>query len=132
MPLTNDRATPHRSNVDVFDTVAAAVKIYSGAIVMLNASGDATPGATALNLTPRGVAQETVDNLSGAAGDESVNSRKGTFRFKNDASVTRANIGGTAYVVDDETVANTDGTGTRSALGEITDVDSIGVWVLIK
>jgi hypothetical protein len=36
-----------------------------------------------------------------------------------------------AYVVDDETVANSDGTGTRSGLGQIVDLDDDGVWVTI-
>lgn len=131
MALTNDRATPRRANVDNNDPVAAGVKVYAGSILMLNASGDALPGTTATGLTPRGVAQECVDNSSGGAGAVTVSSMKSCFRFKNDASVTRADIGGTAYVVDDETVANTDGTNTRSALGKITDVDAHGVWVEI-
>ncbi|MFB0515162.1 MAG: hypothetical protein ACETWG_00985, partial [Candidatus Neomarinimicrobiota bacterium] len=35
------------------------------------------------------------------------------------------------YIVDDQTVAKTDGTGTRSPAGFIEDVDSNGVWVLV-
>jgi len=131
MALTNDRPTPRRANVDNNDPVAAAKKVFAGAIVMLDALGNATPGATATGLIARGVAQKNVDNSGGAAGAVTVSSMKGCFRFKNDASVTRTDIGKTAYVVDDETVANTDGTNTRSALGTITDVDAIGVWVAI-
>jgi len=131
MALTDNRSTPRRNADDVNDPVASAQKIFQGAIVMLNASGNAIKGVTATGLTPRGVAQALVDNTSGADGDVSIAARKGCFRFKNDASIARADIGGTAYVVDDETVAKTDGTGTRSALGEITDVDASGVWVEI-
>lgn len=131
MALINDRLTPHRNAEDVNDPVAAGQKIYQGAIVMLDAAGNAIKGAVATGLTPRGVAQASVDNSAGIAGDETIAARKGCFRFKNDASVARADIGGTAYVVDDETVAKTDGTGTRSALGEIIDVDASGVWVEI-
>jgi len=132
MPLTNDRATAFRSNVDLSDPVAASIQIFAGAIVMLDASGNATPGAVSTTLIPRGVAQENVDNSNGIAGDLTVATRKGCFRFKNDASVSRTDIGATAYVVDDETVANGNGGATRSALGEITDVDANGVWVDIK
>jgi hypothetical protein len=131
MALTQDRPTPRRANVDNNDPVAASKKVFAGAIVMLDALGNATPGATATGLIARGVAQENVDNSNGVAGAAAVSSMKGCFRFKNDASVTRTDIGKTAFVVDDETVANTDGTGTRSALGTITDVDAIGVWVAL-
>jgi hypothetical protein len=131
MALIKGRLTPHRNAQDVNDPVAAGQKIYQGAIVMLDAAGNAIKGAVATGLTPRGVAQALVDNSAGIAGDETIAARKGCFRFKNDTSVARADIGGTAYVVDDETVAKTDGTGTRSALGEIIDVDASGVWVEI-
>ena len=32
-------------------------------------------------------------------------------------------------MVDDQTVAKTDGTGTRSAAGVVVNVDALGVWV---
>ena len=127
--LTQDRATPTRANRDHDDPMAAAVLIYAGAIVMLDSAGNAVPGQTATGLTPRGIAREHVDNRSGIAGDASVPSTNGCHRFINDASITRADIGSAAYVVDDETVANSDGGGTRSMLGKIIDVDAIGVWV---
>ncbi|MBL4832234.1 MAG: hypothetical protein JKY55_20445 [Aliivibrio sp.] len=131
MALTNDRPTPRRANIDNNDPVAAAKKIFAGAIVMLDVLGNATPGVTATGLIARGVAQENVNNATGAAGAVTVKSMKGCFRFKNDGSVTRTDISKTAFVVDDETVANTNGTNTRSALGIITDVDAIGVWVAL-
>ncbi|WP_417656184.1 hypothetical protein [Pseudidiomarina aestuarii] len=131
MQLTQDRDT-HRSELAlVTDPVAASERIFAGSIVMLDASGDAVPGSTATGLTPRGVAQEHADNRNGLAGALSVRSRRGVFCFENDSSVSRADIGGQAYVVDDQTVANTDGTGTRSALGKIIDVNADGVWVEI-
>jgi len=107
------------------------VLIHAGAIVVLDASGDAAPGSTATGLKARGVAKAPVDNTGGAAGDKHVDTRKGVFRFANDGSVARADIEGTAYIVDDQTVANSDGTGTRSALGTIKHVDAVGVWVEI-
>jgi len=131
MPLTNDRDT-HRSELTlVTDPVAASTRIFGGSIVMLDSSGNAVPGATATGLVPRGISQEHVDNSAGSAGEKNVRSRRGVFCLTNDGSVTRTDIGGQAYVVDDETVANSDGTGTRSALGKIIDVDAKGVWVEI-
>ncbi len=129
--LTQDRPTPERAGVDQADPVAAGAVIYAGALVALNATGYAVPGATATGLVARGVAQEAVDNSAGADGAVSVASKRGVFRFANDGSVGRADIGATAYIVDDQTVANNDATGTRSAAGKIIDVDSVGVWVQV-
>ncbi|MCE9679610.1 hypothetical protein LZP69_10605 [Shewanella sp. AS1] len=129
MALTKDRGTPQRANDLRSDPVAAATMIYAGAIVMLDASGNAVPGTTATGLSARGVAQAQVDNSAGNAGDKSITTRNGCHRFLNDGTITRADIGASAYVVDDETVANSDGGTTRSALGTIVDVEAVGVWV---
>jgi hypothetical protein len=44
-------------------------------------------------------------------------------------AISTANIGADCYIVDDQTVALTNGTNTRSVAGKIFDVDSAGVWV---
>ncbi|MRJ41189.1 MULTISPECIES: hypothetical protein [Idiomarina] len=129
MQLTEDRNTARSELTVVQDPVAAAVRIFAGGITMLNAAGDAVPGSTATGLTPRGIAQEHVDNRAGAAGVATVLSRRGCHKVANDGTITRADIGGLAYVVDDQTVANSDGAATRSALGKIIDVNADGVWV---
>lgn len=131
MALAADRNTP-RAEGDVrrFGVSAGAV-IHAGALVVLSA-GFAEPGSAALNLVAVGRAEEAIDNTGGADGDVTVDVRRGVFRFKNSAAadeITAAEIGATAYVVDDETVAKTDGTGARSAAGTIHDVDALGVWV---
>lgn len=132
--LTKDRNTKRRDAKVFSDPVAATTKIYAGALVCINASGYAVPGSTSTALKARGVAQEQVDNSTGAAGDKRVETTRGCFPFANSASadeITRADIGATAYIVDDQTVAKTNGTNTRSAAGVIRDVDSDGVWVEI-
>lgn len=132
--LTNDRNTRLRTG-DVFDDpVAASTVIFAGALVCLNAAGNAVPGATATGLKARGVARSRVDNSGGSAGDKHVESSPGTYRFGNSAStdaIGRGDIGATAYIVDDQTVAKTDGASARSPAGTIVDVDDIGVWVRI-
>ena len=45
--------------------------------------------------------------------------------------IARAEIGDTCFAVDDQTVAKTDGSESRSAAGIIRDVDAQGVWVEI-
>ncbi len=47
-------------------------------------------------------------------------------------AITFDDIGATCYVVDDQTVALTNGTGTRSVAGKIHDVDAAGVWVVFE
>jgi hypothetical protein len=135
MALTADRNTPERAGDLVVYDVAAATTIYAGALVMLDASGNIVPGDEATGQIAAGRAEEQVDNSGGLAGDLKVKVKKGVFRFKNSAStdaIAKAQIGDTSYIVDDETVAKTDGSASRSAAGKIVDVDAQGVWVLIS
>jgi len=60
--------------------------------------------------------------------------RTGVFRFANSAGadeIALADVGADAWIVDDQTVAKTDGTASRSKAGRIMDVDAHGVWVSI-
>lgn len=132
--LTEPRTTAKRDAKSFGRAVAGTKKIFEGSLVCLNATGYATPGATATTLKADGLALQTVDNTGGADGDKTVLVEKGTFRFANSAAgdaITRADIGATAYIVDDQTVAKTNGTNTRSAAGTIMDVEAQGVWVKI-
>ena len=114
--LTSDRNTPSRDGRVFTDPVSAGVKIYAGSLVVLDAAGNAAPGSTATGLKARGIAQEQVDNTAGAAGDQTITSVNGVWKLANDGSISRADIGGTAYIVDDQTVANNDATGSHSLL----------------
>ncbi len=134
MALTKDRNTPRRDGVQFNDPVAAGVKIYAGSLACLDASGNVVPGSTSTTLKVRGVAQEQVDNTGGAAGARRIETRRGIFQFANSAStdqITRADIGAQCYIVDDQTVAKTSATNTRSVAGVVRDVDDGGVWVEI-
>lgn len=132
MALTADRNTP-KSDAELIEVpVAAGAKIYAGSIVVANASGYAAPGSTATGLTYLGRAEEQVDNSAGANGAKTVLvARKQAFRFANSGTdaVTQASLGKACYIEDDETVAATNGTGTRSAAGIVVGIDSDGVWV---
>lgn len=129
--LTSPRNTPARDGKCFGLPVAADTKIHAGSIVVL-AGLYAEPGSTALNLRAVGRAEDTVDNTGGAAGAMNVPVTRGVFRFANSAAgdaITRAEYGLDCYVVDDQTVAKTDGAGTRSKAGIVRDVDADGVWV---
>ena len=130
--LTGDRSTPMRSGEVVVLPVAGTKKIFAGSLVARDASGYATPGATATTLLGAGRAEAQADNSAGSSGDMTVEIRKGVFRFGNSSAgdaITRAEIGTDCYIVDDQTVAKTNGTGTRSVAGKVFDVDTDGVWV---
>ena len=130
--LTRGRATPQIEGNNRSALLAAAAAIFQGAIVMRNAAGYALNGATATGMVGIGRAEQPGDNAAGANGDASVLYRPGCFRFANSAGgdeITIADIGDACFVVDDQTVARTDGTSTRSPAGMVDNVDTLGVWV---
>lgn len=131
---TQNRNTLSRLGARRALAVAASSMCYAGTIAVMNASGYAAPASTATGLIALGVFTRQVDNSSGADGDEVVEIERGFFRFANSAGadeITATDIGSLCYLVDDQTVALTDGTSTRSIAGIIDDVDDLGVWVLI-
>lgn len=112
--------------------VKAGVTIYPGAGVVLN-GGYLAPATTALALVSVGVADpangQAVDNSAGADGDLYCDVIPGVFNFNNSAAadaITQADVGKDCYWVDDQTVALTDGTGTRSRAGKIHDLNDDG------
>lgn len=132
--LTNERDTLRRNGDKASFPVAAATKILAGAIVCAQTGAAyVTKGATATTLRGIGVAEETADNTAGAAGAINVLVRNdGWFRFANSAAgdaITLADVGADCYIVDDQTVAKTSGTNTRSVAGKVRDVDATGVWI---
>lgn len=132
MPLATERDTKTKEGVFRVFPVAASTKIYQGAIVAVNASSLAVPGATSTTLKAAGRAEETVDNTAGSAGDKKISVRRGIFQYANSAStdeIALKDIGSNAYIVDDQTVALTSGSNTRSIAGTIHDVDANGVWI---
>ena len=132
MALSRDRNTPEAGGDSHDFPVLTAVKIFAGSMVALDSSGWAKPGVTATGLIVVGRAEKQVDNTLGESGDLSVPVRRGTFQFANSADadeITKAEIGDNCYLVDDQTVAKTNGSATRSVAGIIRDVDAQGVWV---
>ncbi len=130
--LTKDRNTPQSAGDLREGPVAASQRIFAGSLVCRNASGFLVKGVTALNLVGVGRAEHQVDNSAGAAGDTQLRYRPGIHRFANSAAgdlITIADIGKACFVVDDQTVAKTSGTNTRSKAGVVDAVDDQGVWV---
>ena len=115
--------------------VAAAKKIFMGAIVVADAAGYARPGYVATGLRALGCAREAVDNSAGADGALTVPVEAGIYPLANSAAgdlITIADIGDDVYIVDDQTVAKTDGGATRSVCGQLFDIDENGtLWVKV-
>lgn len=129
--LTADRNTPNRLGMQHRHPMAANVKIFAGALVVLDAAGNAKPAVTALNLVAVGRAAERADNTGGAAGAATVNVERGVFGFASDGTIDRTCIGKTVYLVDDQTLAATDGGGTRSVAGILDDWDGTTAWLCV-
>lgn len=129
---TAERNTPCRAAAELSFPIAADTVVLKGTIVVLDTSGNAEPGATATGKKSVGVARESVDNTGGAAGALDVPIARGCFRFFNSATtdeITDADYGADCYIVDNQTVAKTSGTNTRSVAGVVRGVDAAGVWV---
>jgi hypothetical protein len=129
---TQDRDTPRHGGAEFGLPVKAGAKLFAGTIGCVDATGFAIKGSTSTTLKAVGIVQAQVDNTIGQNGDVTVTVRRGCFRLANSAStdqITNADIGAQAYIVDDQTVAKTSGSSTRSVAGVVRLVDAYGVWV---
>lgn len=129
--LTAKQNVHKRVGRTVSHPVAANTKIHGGALVVLE-NGFARPGRSALGLMAIGMAIVTADNSAGADSDVlATMERDDWFRLRNDVGdpVTRSSINQPCYIVDDETVAASDGANTRSIAGTVRDIDDVGVWI---
>ena len=111
--------------------VKADAVIHQGAIVVLDSSGYAKPAITATGLIPVGIARESVDATGLSSGDASVEVEVMVAACANlgaDA-VTFTEIGKLVYLVDDQTVAKTSATNTRSVAGTARKIEGGLVFV---
>ncbi len=131
--LTQDRNTPRREGKRLSYPMKGSVIGYIGAIAVL-ASGLLKPGVTETGSVAVGVFVDRFDNSSGADSAIKGEAESGVFRFANSASsdeITLSEVGSDCYIVDDQTVAKTDGSSARSVAGKVVDVDAQGVWVKV-
>lgn len=130
--LAQDRVSPRRSGQRRRFPVAAGVVIFHQSLVVLDSSGYARPGRVSTTDKAVGCSGSYVDNTNGAAGAQFVDVERSIFRFENSTSgdlIALTDINADCYVVDDQTVAKTNGSNTRIKAGTIFDVDASGVWV---
>lgn len=132
--LSADRRVPIRAAEDFEFPVAASTQIFAGALVCINASSLAVNGTAATGLKCVGIADQAANNSAGLASAMRVKVRRGCFPFANSTStdaITLADIGADCWIVDNQTVAKTNGSASRSVAGKVRDVDASGVWVEI-
>lgn len=136
--LADSRDTQQLGVLPVPDVISAPIAAdtvcYAGALGCLNASGLAVPGSTATTLRAVGRIRKTVNNAGGAASAKTVEFERGVFKFANSTSgdlIAQADVLNNCYIVDDQTVAKTDGSSARSVAGKVIKVDSDGVYVLV-
>ncbi len=128
MPLTTPFETYEKPGL-VVSYKLSNVKVYKGAIVGVNASGYLIPmahGTASLKFI--GVANETVDNSAGSAGDKSINvTKSGSFVMKAVSGYTPAiaDIGKEVYANSDfEVQIATAGLTNQYKVGTIAAVET--------
>jgi len=113
--------------------IKANVRIFKGGILGLDTAGRAMPGDTIANGCVKivGKSSATYDNrtgsvLGGAAAAVDVEVEYGVFQYLSAAGggddIAADDVGKVCFVVDDQTVALTNGTDTRAIAGLITEV----------
>ena len=136
--LTQERNTP-QYGVDVIPQltnypVAGGVIVYQGSIAVLT-EGVATKGQPGAGFIALGRVEATVDNTTGAKGALRVPIRQGVFRWGNSTgadAISPNDVGSDCFIVDDQTLAKTNGGAARSRAGKVVLVDPDGgVWVQI-
>jgi hypothetical protein len=131
--LAADKNVATRGQGDVRSyKLADNVKIYKGAIVVLDSSGYARPARNNSSDTiVAGIAIEQVDNtVTGhTAGGLNVRVRSGCHFDLVTASASQAHVGTAYYALDDQTVRST---ATNQFAGIVTEyVSATEVWVFI-
>jgi hypothetical protein len=130
---TKDRDTQEVTGRNRVFAMKAAVKVYVGTMSHMDTNGRVGPGITAATGRCVGVYTDAVDNSAGAAGAKSAETKRGIFGpFANSTStdeITGADVGADCYLVDDQTVAKTNGSNTRIVAGRVHQVETAGVWV---
>jgi hypothetical protein len=130
---TSDRNTQSRNGHRRNFPVAAATIIPAGVLAAIDTSGNLVNAATSTTLKTVGVTEGYLNNGTGVAGQIKADVLLGIYGpFGNSTStdqITAADIGNDCYVVDNQTVAKTNGANTRVVAAKVFDVDASGVWL---
>lgn len=121
------RGTAKQVNIPM----AAATTIFQGAIVCIDAGGNAVAGADTAGLQVAGVAHESKVN-SGAAGVKSILVDYDDEWLFTASSITQAMLGDLMCIVDDNTVDDAAGPTNDIAVGRLMEfVTTTQGWVYV-
>ncbi|WP_110678730.1 hypothetical protein [Salinicola sp. RZ23] len=130
-----NRNTASRAGLRRAHLVLAGAVCYAGTLAMIDTDGYVQPAREATGLTAVGVFDKLIDNTGGLSGDAHAEVNRGYFKLAGATGadeIAAGDIGKPCYAVDAQTVALTDGSGTRSVAGIIDGVDGDGgVWVYV-
>ncbi|GAB7078759.1 hypothetical protein [Megalodesulfovibrio paquesii] len=132
--LTGDRNTLRRERNYLELPLAAGAVLHAGGVACLDATGYLVPASTTLGLVAVGRVEAGVSNAGGLAGDVTAVVRPGLFLLASATAadaITQAEVGRVVYLVDDQTVAKTNGGGTRAPAGVVWGLEHGQVWVEI-
>jgi hypothetical protein len=137
--LTTDRKTDQLGTPEVVEPallyfpVEANTTLYGGALVAINANGNAVPASSNNTLRPVGRCARQVVNTTaagfGTAGALSVTVEQGVFWFQNDGSISAANWGQYCYAIDDNNVSLNDGAGQRPVAGVVFGINTNNLYL---
>lgn len=114
-------------NMNIIIPVAAKTVLTENTIVAVNADGYAVSGTKAEGLIAAGRVERLADNGAGAAGDISVEVRRGTFVWDNDGTIKSTDVLKECYIAGNTSVTIT--AEGASPAGIILAVDEDGVTV---
>lgn len=114
-------------NMNIIIPVAAKTVLTENTIVAVNADGYAVSGTKAEGLIAAGRVERLADNGAGAAGDISVEVRRGTFVWDNDGTIKSTDVLKECYIAGSTSVTIT--AEGASPAGIILAVDEDGVTV---
>jgi hypothetical protein len=127
---TIDKARPHYGKIaKPMKIPATAAALVREGVMVSEVSGLGLETVTATTHNVIGVSRKRCDNSGGAAAAKFIEYDEGDFVFENSSAadaLANADIGNNVYAVDNNTVAKTDGTGTRSVAGRLVGFFSDG------
>lgn len=123
--------TPELTPLRITDIAVTATKhVKAGGMVMLVAAGTCEPGATGTGNVCLGVSQDDADNTLSLADPPKPVIRTGIYpMFQTGTTITKAHIGTTVYMADDQTVTLDDS--GNSPAGTCVGIDDDGTSVLV-
>lgn len=105
MAITTAKKNLDRQDGVIVSFLQSNVSIPEGALVSINAAGYAVNATDAANDVFVGIADESVDNSGGSAGDKRIKVRRtGVYTLLFDGTAAQSDVNTLVYVKDNETV----------------------------